>query len=68
MNKKKNQISRNNILYCTQSQKSYYIIKSAFIITLKTISLYLNICGHIFNKNLHTQNEVLLHRCLNEVY
>ena len=34
---KKNQISRNNILYCTQSQKSYYIIKSAFIITLKTI-------------------------------
>ena len=34
---KKNQISRNNILYCTQSQKSYYIIKSAFTITLKTI-------------------------------
>ena len=28
---------KKNQIYCTQSQKSYYIIKSAFIITLKTI-------------------------------
>ena len=28
---------KKNQIYCTQSQKSYYIIKSAFTITLKTI-------------------------------